>query len=848
MKRPQCYLILLFASIYHIALSQTARINTGPQGNWIQHVDFDSKAKPEENQESSYYYLLLDEQENFTLQEDFTHYAYKILSNEGVQDMSDLSFDFDPSYEKLILHRAVIHRDGKVIDQASGNIQIIQREQSMDRFLYDGSMTGIIHFKDVRIGDIIEYAITRKGYNPIYDKNINRKIYFNYGFAYEKSFKKIIVEDSSKFTFKYFNTDHKASIHAEGNGTSYTWSDNKIPAVVTDSHLPDWYNPYAYVLLSTFKDWGEIATWASHHYTVSETEKQKLAQEISSRFDGKDSEAYVLQAIRFVQDEIRYLGFESGLNSHKPHAPLQVYQQRFGDCKDKSLLLSTLLQIKGIESYPILINTTYVDKLSEQLPSVNAFDHCVVQIKLKDKTIYVDPTINDQGGKLENTYFPYYKKGLIISGTTKDLIDLPRPISSSTREIQTFKMDSIGGGSVLEIETIYSGNEADYQRSYFSKNSLESIQKAYLDYYGNQYPDIKTSEIIKTLDKRDSNQFVVTEYYKISTFWKKSETNADVLLCDFWEQSIQNYFEVSKSTNRTAPYRLAFPVDYTFEIHVHLPTEWSSETAHSLIENDRYDYNYDVTYDDKKLHIITKYKTKDTEIPINEFEKFTSDHSKMMANLNYRLSYDTTTIKAKSNPWLGIIVGVIAFLGGLLLMFWLYNKYDPQPYYPAAWGQPIGGWLILIGIGVSITPIRLAYEFIETPSVISGEAWLILWYTKNYIYFFFVLIEQIYNIVFFLFSLLIVVLFFQRRSSLPALISILYGVSLCMVVLDNVLTIQIDPQTDLDMKTILRSLLAAAIWIPYFRTSQRVKKTFVNNNIDDSGGDGLVPEAVLVNS
>ena len=67
-----------------------------------------------------------------------------------------------------------------------------------------------------------------------------------------------------------------------------------------------------------------------------------------------------------------------GKNSYKPHSPDRVMQQRFGDCKDKSYLLCTLLQAMNIEASPVLISTSYKKTITNWLPSPALFDHCTV--------------------------------------------------------------------------------------------------------------------------------------------------------------------------------------------------------------------------------------------------------------------------------------------------------------------------------------------------------------------------------------------------------------------------------------------------------------------------------------
>ncbi len=76
----------------------------------------------------------------------------------------------------------------------------------------------------------------------------------------------------------------------------------------------------------------------------------------------------IAAVLNFVQEEVRYLGFESGLGSYKPFAPNQVFEQRYGDCKDKSLLMVTMLRKMGIEAYPVLVNTALKHNINAVLP------------------------------------------------------------------------------------------------------------------------------------------------------------------------------------------------------------------------------------------------------------------------------------------------------------------------------------------------------------------------------------------------------------------------------------------------------------------------------------------------
>ena len=46
-----------------------------------------------------------------------------------------------------------------------------------------------------------------------------------------------------------------------------------------------------------------------------------------------------------------------GTNSHQPTPASETLALRYGDCKDKTVLLISLLKALGVEAHPALVNT-----------------------------------------------------------------------------------------------------------------------------------------------------------------------------------------------------------------------------------------------------------------------------------------------------------------------------------------------------------------------------------------------------------------------------------------------------------------------------------------------------------
>ena len=815
---------------------------------WVETVTFNETAAPDVGQETGFYCLLIDKQEHVAREESYTHIAYKILTAEGVQAMSDLTFDFDPSYQILKVHSVRIHRGGQVLEKLPPSIQTIQREQSMDRYLYDGSLTAIINLTDVRVGDVIEYAFTKKGYNPVYEGHIGRKIYLTFGFAYDQLFERLIVPSSASLNLEYRNADVKPKVTTSGNEKEYTWSIKRMNAMVPDNNIPAWYDGNHYVMLTDYDSWGQVALWASRHFEVTPGELKDLKQRMSGQFNLDDRRKFTLNAIRFVQDEIRYLGFEGGLNSHKPHSPVKVFDQRFGDCKDKSLLLCAMLTTADIEAHPVLVNTLMLGQVDKESPSIGAFNHCVVQIVLDDQVFYIDPTINNQGGNLQQITFPPYEKGLIVDGETNTLERLFSGGDSEITETQTIAIPNLEGEAYLQVTTVYKGGEADYMRREFLNNSTENIQKNYLAYYGNLYADIETLNPVSHSDNRRENIFTVQENYRIPTFWKPSPGNEDVVMTDIYPLSLQNFFTVPKSSQRTSPYALAYPVSYHHTFNIKVPDEWNVQQDEKYIDNDYYHYEYYVRHAGKDITVETHYRTKQDHVPATAVAQFVSDHEEMYNNLSFQLSFNKNIAGNKRGiSWLGIVAALLSLTAGIWLMLRLYYFYDPKPQLTIpGGGQPIGGWLILVGIGLVVSPFRMVFDLFSLSEFYDSKTWANLIALKQYGTFGFVLITHIYNVIFFTFMILVLILFMKRRSSVPKLICVYYGVNAFMTFTDSLVGAALDPVAAGApgyYQNMFTAIVGAAIWIPYFRMSTRVKETFVTRINDDDDPEYATADA-----
>src|SRR5690606_37166984 len=144
-----------------------------------------------------------------------------------------------------------------------------------------------------------------------------------------------------------------------------------------------------------------------------------------------------LRALRYVQEQIRYTSIAIGRGSHEPTRPELVLERRFGDCKDKSLLLETILNALGIEARPALVHSWRGRTLAAALPTPYAFDHVIVRAEIDGETYWLDGTGPARYSPLA-TADPAHYEFALVAGAAGRLETIPKPapaISGRTIEM-----------------------------------------------------------------------------------------------------------------------------------------------------------------------------------------------------------------------------------------------------------------------------------------------------------------------------------------------------------------------------------------------------------------------------
>lgn len=456
----------------------------------------------------------------------FSRLAYKVLDRKGLETAAQISQDFDPELGKLAYNFVKVTRGGKIIDRLPElDIQELRREDELSDGLVDGDITTLINLEDIQVGDTIDYAYYYEYKSPLWPGHFFSNESLNYGVPLAVKTYTVSVPEGIDIIFENINTKIRPQVNTVDGRKSYYFRLEDVETKKSFSNIPNGVLTEPYLLVSTMQNWSEVSQWGADVYDIDMSlPKDYLKQIKSLKRSYKIPEDRMVAALKKVQRDIRYLGIESGVNSHKPREPAVTLAKTYGDCKDKTVLLIAILRELGISAVPALVSTTSGDILPSLLPSINNFNHVIVMAKINDTPYWLDPTLSYQGGNVETLTVPDYHYALPFTPDQKELVEIIVPdIEQPTTQVTETYTLAEDKSMTLNVETYYRGAKADQMRRTLVKDGMEATSRSYLNYYAGFYPGLVLQEKMTTKDNDDTNTISVFESYKLSS--EDYETN-----------------------------------------------------------------------------------------------------------------------------------------------------------------------------------------------------------------------------------------------------------------------------------------------------------------------------------
>ena len=850
-------LSIILLLLFTIPAFPHPNVHTGATPDWLIAIHPDLSRQPSSDEIShGYYYELLDEQTNLVRSTEYTHFIKHIINATGIQDESEVSVTFSPQFQQVVFHRVCILRDGASLDQLQpSRIKVVQEETDAKDFEYNGLQRAFITLADVRIGDRIEVAYSVIGFNPVFGKKFSAQHYFIRSTAVCNYFHTIISSPDRPLHIITVNNALAPEEQHDGNTLVYRWTNPPLKDDDDDDdNVPFAFETLPFVSITEYKNWKEVVDWGlntfnHYQFTLPPALLQKIAEWQKTASGNKDIFANL--AARFVQNDIRYLGLEIGENTHRPHPPTAVFTSRFGDCKDKSLLLAVILQHEGIPAYATLINTGRGRNQDSVAPSPRIFDHTIVAIqRTGGGWLFVDPTMSGQRGELTDLYIPNYGYTLIL----REGEDSLRPVPSG-KNYNYIVWEDLNARfydtSRFTVKTTYTGGAADKTRSQFEEESRKDIEDGYVKYYANWLSGIQRDRHIDYSDDSLKNELTIKEFYAIPNLWTIDKQGKRSF--DFVVRMIRDYLPDIPKNRSSASLSLTYPLQVRYTLHLTLPEEWPFNSGPLHIRNKAYQFDFIRELNGKEMTLRYSLTTFADHIDAADLRQYKDDYNEIDDRVSFSLYKERDDLAPMLDPpptqpgkadqsvsgdghpfqpcWPAIWLSFFYALLASRLFIYLNTRSVNTLYTPGS-GYPIGGWVLVLGLCIGAGLLLDAYQFLSA-NYYSRTNW-IAWSNTGgtgmqYLY----LGQLVIQLNFIAGACAVLFWFLKRRDIFPRMfiwyVAIVLGGRLALVALFySIPTPAVLSAYRADLPwAVVRTSIYAAIWVTYVLRSGQVKSTFL---------------------
>lgn len=444
----------------------------------------------------------------------------------GAERVAHFSASFDPAFERLEIHAVKVIRDGEAIDWTHAEFQVLRREQSLERSIFDGRVTLHMTLPDVRTGDVVETAVTTYGMRKSLQNRHAAWLVFDWATGIVDLRVRQRAPAGRTIAERGFGSPPEPSVIEDGGIVDKRWRAHERRAIKFENLAPAWIVQPSSLQFSEWRDWAEVAEAFAPFYR-EETLPPEFEREAAAIAAKEPTQAGRAAAIlRFIQGGIRYLAISMGEGGYTPRTLADIAATRYGDCKDKSKLFVALATRLGIEACAVLVDTRSGYALDRFLPSAQVFDHCIVRITLDGRQYWLDGARSPQASPLASLHQCHLGWALpLTEGATLERMPDPAPAHT----LETVEKISLGPSPATPVRYEWRHTSrrgrADWVREHLAREGAVGLFNQYTSDVQRAYPLAEPSLQDVARDDVDQNEIALLEVYEIPEAWTEAGKN-----------------------------------------------------------------------------------------------------------------------------------------------------------------------------------------------------------------------------------------------------------------------------------------------------------------------------------
>jgi transglutaminase-like putative cysteine protease/tetratricopeptide (TPR) repeat protein len=337
-------------------------------------------------------------------------FAVSVQSESALHSLSVLSIIFSSQSEHAdFVYARVVHPDGSVQETPVADAIEQPAPVTQQAPLYSDLETKQLPVKSLRVGDQLEWQARFTGYHPEVPGQFWGQSTFASGVVIlDESYELRVpagfhltvwtnpragattsdADEAGQHIYRWKHSDLHPTVGADAEAAKKA-EDRRL--LTPDEELDATEGKLPSFAWTTFPDWAAVGAWYRALVADRIAPDAAIKAKVDELTSGKSTDLEKAQAIyNFVSARIRYVGVDFGIGRYQPHTAAEVFANQYGDCKDKHVLLASMLSVLNLHADPVLVGAGI--RFNSSVPSPASFNHLITRLSLNGKDVWLDST------------------------------------------------------------------------------------------------------------------------------------------------------------------------------------------------------------------------------------------------------------------------------------------------------------------------------------------------------------------------------------------------------------------------------------------------------------------------
>jgi transglutaminase-like putative cysteine protease len=316
----------------------------------------------------------------------------QLLTPDGVEGWGELAFWHTPDRQRVRINWIrVVGEDGSIVRDGPAHQQEATPPVEPGAPVFSDRRAIQVTLGGLAPGTLVDYSYTLETVRPSVPGDFLFSWYVNGSAPVRRSRFTFDTPPDLNAQVQVRNLGGAAHDTVVAGRRQRRWAIADIPEIVWQRYAGTPNGVVASIRVAGDVSWRTVGAWydslARDRYELTSEILAAHARELRGATTLHDS---LRATYRWVAQDFRYVSLSLGDGGYQPRAPRDVFQTRFGDCKDKTTLFVSLARHMGLVAYPVLVNSD--GRVDSLLPSVKQFDHMIAAVVRGGQHEYLDVT------------------------------------------------------------------------------------------------------------------------------------------------------------------------------------------------------------------------------------------------------------------------------------------------------------------------------------------------------------------------------------------------------------------------------------------------------------------------